>query len=555
MSETALGASRDLTDGQTVDATRAWTWADSAPGLIVALAIVAGALALRIMGLGREAWLDEAATLRVIERSTWQTWTAAFLADSQPPAYPLLLTLWAQLSSLQPWLRALSLVAGLASVVVAMRWAALTSRGAMLLAGLLLATSPIMLRYSVELRPYAFLLLATAWAGLAASRIAAATGPADRQRTLSLGLALGLAVMTHFAGVLLVPAVVALMLATSLAVPSQPRWQLALGRIPWRTVAAVLLLAIAVLALQRTPVVGASDWWMPPLTPTLAASTFGEAFGLAVPGESGPTAFSVVGVFLFLAGLFVAARASASQWLPPLAAALVYWLAIAGISLLWLPIWWPRILAPGLIPLAIAVSGAVAHLPRASWRLALTALIIGAGAVTTQRWVAREARQPIEAWQAATVDLASTEATVPILCLPGYVWLPLDQVIGIENSRLVQVGIGLQGNSLTEQLTPALNAAARGGAVGLAVRIDLTFAEDPDALGRVVDELLVATPGTFTLHVALVTSPDVSLVPTLADEARAAELRLRARLGEPVERMGDARAVRLTFEIRPQGSV
>src|SRR5713226_1400398 len=109
-----------------------------------ALAILALALVLGLAGLSRTAWLDEAATLRVVESGTWREWLAALIAANQPPAYPLLLTAWAQISATLPWLRVLSLVVWIGTLAITMRWAAMTSAWAMVLAGLLLATSPFM---------------------------------------------------------------------------------------------------------------------------------------------------------------------------------------------------------------------------------------------------------------------------------------------------------------------------------------------------------------------------------------------------------------------------
>jgi len=129
--------------------------------VVLLLAVVAGAAALRMVQLGKEGlWADECAT------TLWSKLPPSSLAqvtrdDNHAPLYYLVEGLAIRvLGDSEAAVRALSVVAGLATVLVVFCLGrALFSTSVGLTAALLLATSPMHVHYSQEARCYALLTL------------------------------------------------------------------------------------------------------------------------------------------------------------------------------------------------------------------------------------------------------------------------------------------------------------------------------------------------------------------------------------------------------------
>ena len=129
-----------------------WTPLNHTDNLRVSFALVlALALALRVVGLDKGLWIDEAATIGMTLPELAGGLLGVIPFDS-PPAYYLLLRAWSLLGESEAWLRLLSVILGVSTIVVFVRWLSVESPLAALLGGLYLATSPFVLRYSQELR-------------------------------------------------------------------------------------------------------------------------------------------------------------------------------------------------------------------------------------------------------------------------------------------------------------------------------------------------------------------------------------------------------------------
>jgi hypothetical protein len=128
---------------------------------LFALIIVLSAI-LRVFRLAESPpWLDECCTILTI------THPGGILADlkddTNPPLYFFLLKAWSGFFGLStPALRAFSAIAGIATVAALILWLrrCLFSGHVALLAGFLLAVSPLHIRYSQEIRGYTFMVLA-----------------------------------------------------------------------------------------------------------------------------------------------------------------------------------------------------------------------------------------------------------------------------------------------------------------------------------------------------------------------------------------------------------
>ena len=130
------------------------------------LLVLAGlAVGLRLPLLAGSFWLDEAAQALEVVRPWYQQ--LQIDQDFQPPLYHLLLHLWQYGGHQEWWLRLMSLLPGVGSILIisamAWRW---QGRLAGVVVGVLLATSSLHVFFSQELRPY---MLAVFWASVALS--------------------------------------------------------------------------------------------------------------------------------------------------------------------------------------------------------------------------------------------------------------------------------------------------------------------------------------------------------------------------------------------------
>ncbi len=160
------------------------------------------ALLFRLIGLGGSSmWLDEIMETLMARDGLGELFSSLFYDRAQPPVEPLFT--WALLAAGQGELarRLINAVLGAAAVALFARWVARRSDlPTASLTALFLATSPVLIRYSHELRPYALSLLLSVWALDASERWL--TRGADRF-PLELTFAAGLAAMTHYLAVAL----------------------------------------------------------------------------------------------------------------------------------------------------------------------------------------------------------------------------------------------------------------------------------------------------------------------------------------------------------------
>ncbi|NJN84131.1 MAG: phospholipid carrier-dependent glycosyltransferase, partial [Caldilineaceae bacterium] len=134
----------------------------------LALGVVALGVGLRLIGLDKGLWLDE---YNAIDIAASEHFIQALHVHDYPPTYFYLLKLWSFLGGSEPSLRLLSVFFGVMTMLVVMVWLKPVSRPASLLSGLLIATSPILLRYSQEIQAYPLLIFATTFAFYCAFKI------------------------------------------------------------------------------------------------------------------------------------------------------------------------------------------------------------------------------------------------------------------------------------------------------------------------------------------------------------------------------------------------
>lgn len=135
--------------------------------------VVVGAV-LRIYGLGDDSfWLDEAHTAEFTKLSLPEllSWSDPYDLGN-PPGYVLLLKIWTQVSRSDEWMRAMSVLAGTATLpVVYLIGLRLFTRRVALVAMAFLALSGYHIRFSQEARTYALVGLVTAGVMLAVAQL------------------------------------------------------------------------------------------------------------------------------------------------------------------------------------------------------------------------------------------------------------------------------------------------------------------------------------------------------------------------------------------------
>ena len=160
------------------------------------------ALAFRLVGLGGSSmWLDEIMETLMARDGLRELFSALLFDRAQPPIEPMLTWVMLALDQGELARRLLNAVLGAVAVAVFARWVERRfDRPTAALAALFLATSPVLIRYSQELRPYALALLFSVWA-LDSSERWLARGARDFP--IELVAAATLASMTHYLAVVL----------------------------------------------------------------------------------------------------------------------------------------------------------------------------------------------------------------------------------------------------------------------------------------------------------------------------------------------------------------
>ncbi len=165
------------------------------------VALLALTAALRLMGLtSTSVWHDETMSIHTAGMGVYGQAVDMSVANNQPPLFFLLLKLWAVVSWSPIWLRLMSVGVSLIGVVFAVRWLRLWDARAGWVAGLLVATSPLMIHYAQEIRTYALLYTCTLAGLYFGERVAR-----DDLRRARVGLLVCACIMTyaHYTGMLI----------------------------------------------------------------------------------------------------------------------------------------------------------------------------------------------------------------------------------------------------------------------------------------------------------------------------------------------------------------
>jgi hypothetical protein len=309
------------------------------------------ALAAWLPALRLSLWTDEAESLS--KASSPDLW-AALRYDVHPPLYHLLLRVAYGFTSSIALLRLTSMACAVGLLVLAW-WVFRRTTVSAMVAGLLAALSPEILKHAAELRAYALLYLLLGAALALAVRLACGEGKNGTKAALALVLAA--AVSTHLVTLFFLAALVPLLLAPVRSW-SPAAWVGAAWPVLPAFVVALLFKFTFIIQPRDLP----GGWWVAPLDCGVVLRGFADATGwsnLAWLGQTlerkyGLPAASIplLGFGLVVVPILVAWRAGRDRlgWLL-LSSAAVYALTIILYSLCFEPVILARTVLPGLLPL------------------------------------------------------------------------------------------------------------------------------------------------------------------------------------------------------------
>ena len=333
-------------------------------GTAVALALAAG-VAVRLRSTS-VLWFDEALSVHIAQLPLGEL-PGALRQDGSPPLYYVLLHGWMSVfGSGTTAVRALSSLLGVAAIVLAyVAGRRLQGPAAGLVAALLVASLPFLVRYATEARMYALVVVLVLSGAIAVHAALRAPTP---MRLVAVATVSGLLLLTHYWSLYLVAAAGAVLLG--LAVRGGDR------RAAGRTTAAVAAGGLLFLPWLPSFVFQAQHTgtpWAPPpdsgaLLDTLEAWTGGETWAAR--------ALAVLLVVAVIAGPVRRVRASvtlAGVGLGTLLLGLVV-ARVAGVG------YAPRYSSVAVVPLLLAVAAAAAALP-SRVRAALVGAMVACGLV------------------------------------------------------------------------------------------------------------------------------------------------------------------------------
>ncbi len=366
-----------------------------------ALAILVLGIAIRLVGLRRGIWLDEYFAIEAVLDKNFLWYIR--LHDPHPPLYYGILKIWVQIRSSEWFLRLLSVAFGVTTLVVMMKWLRRYSERASLIVGLMCALSPILLRYSQEIREYPLLVLSTAVAMWGAARIV--DQPHKRLHYLVMGIALSAAVLTHLIGAMVLATTGAFLFLLAINERQKINWKYTLAAF---FVPATLFWIVYLFFIQRVP--DKTTWWMPVVSFPLFQSTVYYVLGAPsliwptqVIGGSHPGLGKFLEAALNYASIgFVLILLFFGNWKrswPLLAACVLYLIEIVAYSSLFTPIFFYRTILPAFIPFIGFISLQLDSISITRLRQAALAILICLCTFASVGWVSYEGLHPREYWR------------------------------------------------------------------------------------------------------------------------------------------------------------
>jgi uncharacterized membrane protein len=384
--------------------------------------ILALATALRLDGIGKSIWLDEASSYL---QATGADFVSTARSYDHPPLYFALLRGGLRVTRSFTLLRLFSVVCGVGAVAIFCSFFGDRRRAAGWYAAFLLAVLPGFVDNSQQLRQYALLTLAFSFALMFAWRLVRT--PADNSTVIGLGSALAVAACTHLITVFFMLALAAVTFWGLRRERPARLIQVAFGFLP-----ATLLLwffkSVFLTDTVKSPVL----WWMPAISRDSLGFVFGEITGWAalnwVAAACDRYVLGSGTVFLVLAGIGIAflawtawGRASARAARALVVMALIYWVLPIVYSLAVVPVVWPRTMLPGMLPLLLGLGLGVTTHPRMRQRAIASVVTVLLAVALVIPWLSDLAHHPVENLRGLSYTLMHRTRAPDLLVLVNFV--------------------------------------------------------------------------------------------------------------------------------------
>ncbi|ELR99438.1 glycosyltransferase family 39 protein [Gloeocapsa sp. PCC 73106] len=381
------------------------------------ITILLCAIIIRLIGLNKGLWIDEFFSL------SWLVKTDNFfdlIIDlrnyNKPPFYFLLLYLWAKIDNSQEFLRLFSVIFDLGLIVVVMIWLKRYSPLASILAGLYFMSNPVLLRFSQEIRPYSLLFFATALTFYFTSQVTA--NPTRKSGYIGLTLSLTLAVSVHLVAIMLVASVAIFIFFMTM----REKQRIALFKTSLALIIpCIIFLLFKYFYLTGLPEQKTNDWWMPSPSWSLISATWQYLFGFSSLYFS--SYLDHVIAFIFSSILIISLIFGKwKQNISFLVAAVLFWLQIIIYSLVETPIFFYRIILPGLVPFIAFIVLQLDTIDRKTIKNISITLSMILFIIFTSKWIFFQAYRPVEYYkEVAQLIESQWKQDDLVLVYPGYI--------------------------------------------------------------------------------------------------------------------------------------
>ncbi|WP_375402703.1 glycosyltransferase family 39 protein [uncultured Sphingomonas sp.] len=385
-------------------------------GLLPLLAILALALAVRVIGLSYSLWYDEIASMEFARTPLRRLWSGWMIRETNPPLYYSLLGGWTALfGDGDAAARSLSVVIGMAGVVFAyLVGRAMAGRRAGLIAAALLALSAQHVLYSQQVRGYVLAhtaALAAILGVLLFLRETEDSGPAvARRRALMLYAAACVTALYSHTTLVLLPLLLNAYVAWRFLAARRAR-PLGAAAAEWVAANALVVLAWAwwgTLTVAQARNASNIGWIAPPSFPYAVRMTLESyaswGFGLLqLPAAAVAAAVAGWGAW--------AARSRGGLMLALLAAGTPVLLFVLSRAV---PVFLPRTVYFAAGAFAVLAGVGVAALPGRAARAGVLALLVAAQVAGLAAWWPR---REIEPWRALVRDVAATDPAGVVVTL------------------------------------------------------------------------------------------------------------------------------------------